>query len=114
MAVTAYAPKFLAVYQVRTFFPSASEEVIGPATGGLGSAFNLAQLATSFLYGWLSDATGRPKALILVANVACGAGATAFALATNYQGALASRIVAGAFMTSGVVMKGEAWRLVCF
>lgn len=107
MAVTAFAPRTLAVYQVRLFFPGAPENKIGPAVGSLGSAFNFAQLATSFLYGWISDVTGRPKLLIMLANVACGLGATFFALATSYPGAMISRVVAGAFMTSGVVMKGE-------
>lgn len=93
------------MYQVRDFFPGAREETIGPATGSLASAFNLAQLATSFWWGWAADASGRPKALILLANVVCGAGATAFTLATSYAGAMAARVVAGAFMTSGVVMK---------
>ena len=97
----------LAVYQVRLFFPGAPENKIGPAVGSLGSAFNFAQLATSFQYGWISDVTGRPKLLIMLANVACGLGATFFALATSYPGAMISRVVAGAFMTSGVVMKGE-------
>ena len=105
MGVTAHAPRTLGVYQVRDFFPGAREETIGPATGSLASAFNLAQLATSFAWGWAADVSGRPKALILLANVVCGAGSTAFALTTSYGGAMAARVVAGAFMTSGVVMK---------
>ena len=105
MGVTAFAPRTLGVYQVRDFFPGAREETIGPATGSLVSAFSLAQLATSFAWGWASDVSGRPKALILLANVVCGAGSTAFALTTSYGGAMAARVVAGAFMTSGVVMK---------
>jgi MFS family permease len=107
MATTAFAARTLSVYLVRVYFPGASEAVIGPAVGGLGSAFAFAQLATSMLWGYANDWLGCPKLLILLANVVCGAGATWFALATSYGSSMAARIVAGMFMTSGVVMKGR-------
>ena len=105
MGVTAFAPRALAVFLVRDFYPDGGEARVGPATGALASAFNLAQLAVSYPWGWASDASGRPKWLILLANVVCGAGSAAFALAPGYGAAMAARVVAGLFMTSGVVMK---------
>ena len=68
------------------------------------SANNFAQLASSYFWGWASDATGR-KPLLLLSNVVSGAASAWFVSTQTFGQGVASRALSGCFMCSGVVMK---------
>ena len=67
---------------------------VGMYVGLLGSAFALAQLATSFLWGTVSDAVGRKPTMLLGAALLAGC-FTCFGLCVNYAQAMAVHVAMG-------------------
>ncbi|RMD42555.1 hypothetical protein DV735_g2629, partial [Chaetothyriales sp. CBS 134920] len=57
-SISPYLPSMVAS------FPNAQPDKIGVAVGTIASAFALAQLATNFFWGWLSDRIGRKPVIL--------------------------------------------------
>lgn len=51
--------------QMAATFPSVKEDQVGVYVGTIASSFALAQFATSFFWGWLSDRIGRKPVVII-------------------------------------------------
>ncbi|RMZ83813.1 hypothetical protein DV738_g1022, partial [Chaetothyriales sp. CBS 135597] len=66
-SISPYLPSMVAS------FPNAQPDKIGVAVGTIASAFALAQLATNFFWGWLSDRIGRKPVILLgtILTAAC-------------------------------------------
>ncbi|KAL3147619.1 hypothetical protein ABBQ38_014669 [Trebouxia sp. C0009 RCD-2024] len=99
-------PYTLAVYMVRNFEGSGgNEELIGRNTGLLAAAASAAQAMTSYLWGTISDHTGR-KPVLMVGNISACISILALGLAPNYNVAILSRFIGGLFTSStGVAVK---------
>lgn len=99
-------PYTLAVYMVRHFEgESGTEESIGRNTGLLAATASAAQCMTSFLWGAISDYTGR-KPVLMVGNISACLSILALGLAPNYNVAILSRFIGGLFTSStGVAVK---------
>ena len=80
--------------QMASTFPEVKEEQVGLYVGLIASSFALAQFATNFFWGWLSDRIGR-KPVILLGTFFTAAAFLAFGFSRMLWHAILAQVVMG-------------------
>ncbi|KAL8810527.1 MAG: hypothetical protein Q9200_002515 [Gallowayella weberi] len=80
--------------QMASTFPDISIDQVGLYVGLIASAFALAQFATGFLWGWLSDRIGR-KPVVLVGTLCTAACFIAFGFCRTLWQAITVQVIMG-------------------
>ena len=84
-------------------FPEVDPDQVGLYVGAIASAFALAQFATNFFWGWLSDRIGR-KPVVLMGTVLTAVGFVAFGLCrTLWQAVLVQAFIGFVNGNQGVI-----------
>ena len=82
--------------QMASTFPEVDATLVGVYVGTIASSFALAQLATNFFWGWLSDKIGR-KPVILTGTVLTAACFVAFGFCRTLWQAVVVQVLMGTF-----------------
>ena len=82
--------------QMASTFPEVDATLVGVYVGTIASSFALAQLATNFFWGWLSDKIGR-KPVILTGTVLTAACFIAFGFCRTLWQAVVVQVLMGTF-----------------